>query len=841
MNLPIDQSSTPQPDPNIMTQHNVAKDHTPEQLHVLVADRPNTRHNRQRPVRYLSGQADKAPAKKKSLPHTINKCRALQQKLGDCRRSALMNINTTDGGIVVTCTPPYYELLKNGIANYIDQCPKLSLISETPHVDGDGATQSTVLKVRSGRFNCTLNLHHTTSRIVINGKSARKFVEDHFPALNAGIKDNLEKQNISISDLNTQLRTLLELALSNTGSSTRVAASDLDHETLALMSNQCVTPPAVILRETEPDDVLCPLCRFPAAGDTIQCDICNSWLHRACENLDNKTYNNYMNNSTSYSCSLCKSNTEVAPAPNTLSSTAILPLVGTLPEPTLAAAPVAPALATAPTPVPLAVVPSVIAPQHVYTPPASMEQHPPKGPRKKGQQGVTLSVNTATAPPTGTQAEPPLVAPSGRDPHQKRLQQWEKELKKRETGVVHSERQAAAQRSTISNLEERLKQTEQSNRMLKLHLATSEADTTRPPHEMPRTNYTQSVPPPISHSSLAPGGNVNTLDALHQQLRDQSLRTEIELLRHRMDQISANQQIYQQHQSMHQQMVNFQQLQSLQMSMHTQHSVGYQVPRHPGYAQPGPAIAPQWPNMPPNVYPPVIPHHLLRSFHHPGVAANLPHQGVPPGYQYPGIPDIHHHPGVAATLFHQGAPPGYQHPGIPAMHHHPPGHIHHQQRHPHNMSRQHHAHRQSRGNVRVPQQTQARHYVQRPPQPSPLPAEIQRPDDHTSTVQENTPWEDTSPLKKSLIGNLLALDSLLQHPDNATNEACLPEDSPEPHDDACQHVSLRDDMPPYAASHARHTGAPILINPPDSDTRDHSSPSPTPSFLDLTGLIRITT
>ena len=92
--------------------------------------------------------------------------------------------------------------------------------------------------------------------------------------MNAGIKDNLEKQNISISDLNTQLRTLLELALSNTGSSTRVAANDLDNETLALMSNQCLTPVAVILRETELDDVLCPLCRFPEAGDTIQCDIC---------------------------------------------------------------------------------------------------------------------------------------------------------------------------------------------------------------------------------------------------------------------------------------------------------------------------------------------------------------------------------------------------------------------------------------------------------------------------------------------------------------------------------------------------------------------------------------
>ena len=171
MNLTMDQSTTLQPDPNNMTQHLVVKGHTPEQSHVLVADRPNTQHHRQRQVRYLSGQTDKAPMKK-SLPHTINKCRALQQKLGDCIRSALMSINTTDGGIVVTCTPPYYQLLQNGIANYIDQCPKLSLISETPHVDGDGHGT----EIKSGRNNCTINLHHTTSRIVINGKSARKFL-----------------------------------------------------------------------------------------------------------------------------------------------------------------------------------------------------------------------------------------------------------------------------------------------------------------------------------------------------------------------------------------------------------------------------------------------------------------------------------------------------------------------------------------------------------------------------------------------------------------------------------------------------------------------------------------
>ena len=335
---------------------------------------------------------------------------------------------------------------------------------------------------------------------------------------------------------------------------------------------------------------------------------------------------------------------------------------------------------------------------------------------------------------------------------------------------------------------------------------------------MPRTNYTQCVParPPISHSRLAPGDNVSSLDVLHQQLRDQSLRTEIELLRHRMDQISANQQIYQQQQSMHQQMVNFQQMQSLQMSLHTQHSAGYQFPRFPDHARLGPAIAPQWPNMSANVHPPVIPHHPVPSFQYPRVAATLPHQGTPPGYQYPGIPDMyHHHPGLAVTLLHQGAPPGLQYPGIPTTHHYQPDRIPHQQRHPHTMSRQHHAHGQRRGNVRAPQQTQAQHHVQRPVQPSPLPAEIQRADDHMSSPQGISSCEGTTPLKKSLIGNLLDLDSLLQHPENANNEAYLIEDSLEPHEDACQLANANGDRPPHAASHVRHTSAPCTNPPPD--------------------------
>ena len=84
-------------------------------------------------------------------------------------------------------------------------------------------------------------------------------------------------------------------------------------------------------------------------------------------------------------------------------------------------------------------------------------------------------VDTYTSQPSDC-SQPSSTNSHTKDPQHKKLQQWE-DLKKREVHVSHSERQTAAQISTIISLKEKVKNLEQSNRCIKLEMATSQHET----------------------------------------------------------------------------------------------------------------------------------------------------------------------------------------------------------------------------------------------------------------------------------------------------------------------------------------------------------------------------
>ena len=160
--------------------------------------------------------------------------------------------------------------------------------------------------------------------------------------------------------------------------------------------------------------------------------------------------------------------------------------------------------------------------------------------------------------------------------------QWDRELKKRETAVSHAEQQMAAQRSTISNLEERLNEVEQSNRLLKLQLATQPPPTNVPQSGMPPTMPQSAHMPPPAWTHMTRQPQPNNMDSLHQQMREQSMRMEIDMLRRHVDSMA----MYQQTQSLlHIQ----QQLSLLQQRAHMQysHPIHDTYPHHLGLGASG--------------------------------------------------------------------------------------------------------------------------------------------------------------------------------------------------------------------------------------------------------------
>ena len=146
----------------------------------------------------------------------MNTTKALSNKLVACDRQTILDIELTDGGYVFTCVSAYYELMKASIIRFIESTDSLLVKKNTTQKDQNGATQSLVLRVTNsdtGRLFCTITLYNTTSKILINGKSAAKFVNEHIPELHKKIANELASINTSTEAINSILRESIKAAL----------------------------------------------------------------------------------------------------------------------------------------------------------------------------------------------------------------------------------------------------------------------------------------------------------------------------------------------------------------------------------------------------------------------------------------------------------------------------------------------------------------------------------------------------------------------------------------------------------------------------------------------------
>ena len=113
----------------------------------------------------------------------------------------------------------------------------------------------------------------------------------------------------------------------------------------------------------------------------------------------------------------------------------------------------------------------------------------------------------------------------------KNLAAREREVKKHEIQVSHAERRMAAQQSLISNLEARLGELEQSNRLLKLQLSTSGPSGLG--QSVPAAPVPVAPSAPYIHAQVDSPTNVALKD-----VKDALLRIELYNMKMGMDQLS---------------------------------------------------------------------------------------------------------------------------------------------------------------------------------------------------------------------------------------------------------------------------------------------------------------
>ena len=113
--------------------------------------------------------------------YVLNRPKALSKKLEATERTDVA-ITETGGRLKIEFSAGMYELFKLSADEFYASVALTSKCQKTPVYDSQGNNTETKYKLTSGRNNIyTLNMYHTKSSCLINGKQSNLFMERDMP------------------------------------------------------------------------------------------------------------------------------------------------------------------------------------------------------------------------------------------------------------------------------------------------------------------------------------------------------------------------------------------------------------------------------------------------------------------------------------------------------------------------------------------------------------------------------------------------------------------------------------------------------------------------------------
>ena len=239
---------------------------------------------------------------------------------------------------VITCNTGTYEVTKLCLKDFFESgSRKLGIKESVASVDENGANVEDTLKIFNRKANgdignvskYTVNLYHTTSKILVNGKGHNSFVEDDFPEIMEALKRKLPEAH----KLNSILREALEAcrASRSSRSSTNTRSKEIKSKySVASAGTQKVSAvhtgrlpvatrsqtksaPSIqkeddrISQADDEENAMCISCSDPNNDYMVECDSCGNWYHYGCEGIS-VDYGNelFSNDSLKYFCHACQ-------------------------------------------------------------------------------------------------------------------------------------------------------------------------------------------------------------------------------------------------------------------------------------------------------------------------------------------------------------------------------------------------------------------------------------------------------------------------------------------------------------------------------------------------------
>ena len=182
----------------------------------------------------LENTNDKICSVKRRKKYKLDENRALSKKL-KCSENKLINVSIKKGNMIIDLSSGAYELIKAKMEQMINYILNDFKTTKTTSEDKNGEAEvDAIYKVVSQNklTSFVVNMYHTTSRIMVNGKGIEIFKQEVFP----NIMELIDVNEDQISHLDTHIRKLL-----NSSGNENVQVNQNSTRNLSLKSTEKVT------------------------------------------------------------------------------------------------------------------------------------------------------------------------------------------------------------------------------------------------------------------------------------------------------------------------------------------------------------------------------------------------------------------------------------------------------------------------------------------------------------------------------------------------------------------------------------------------------------------------
>jgi hypothetical protein len=321
---------------------------SPAVSQVMTRTRRNSKPTeRYTPSRNLNTSTHTRPTKQKE--YTLNRGNALAKKAAACEKEPIITIPRAGCNISYELNTAAYEIMRQTVVPTL-QHKGLHCTTEQIEDNDNLIVQETIRVTKTegqkDKFQYTINMHHTTCYITVNGEEFNRFDTEVMPiitkqieqqkdlsAINNKIKRHCDSQAQHLPNDPSQVQ-----QESNKNRKMRTSTRTTQQASLKANSSpvtqQQLSPPAAITTQTpststpqgnqpprsnttnlaichdndqEDTPTICPTCSQPAIDECIQCTSCCFWFHHECELLEDWEIEHHIDNVDEiYHCSTCR-------------------------------------------------------------------------------------------------------------------------------------------------------------------------------------------------------------------------------------------------------------------------------------------------------------------------------------------------------------------------------------------------------------------------------------------------------------------------------------------------------------------------------------------------------